>query len=466
MIDVKATNLKLKQRARNILRFVGGDACTQSDLELDEILESCRGGVKLAAVTIVLKVSVAEAEERLQRNKGVLARVFEEARKEKEAFIQTENQSADDGNNGLVLCVDAGGTSCKAVVMSIDGEMGIGAAGPCNVYVFPETILTSAFSSLLDYPRTNFGIDAAISTISKAVQDALDNCKPTKGRQFGSVKFSAVWVGMAGYGRPSLSRAINNALSELFNLRVGTKLRITIDIDILPSSLTSQADVDSIIVLVAGTGSIATSYAKTKEGEFQRTSRVGGWGYLLGDDGSGYGIGREALRTALRSSDFHRLRQISSTGTKTGEEQMPKLTQAINQHFQNLYPDAKLEDLLSTILVPDPAAHKTEDATLATTKRIAGVAKVVLSLASEEDDEGAKRIVDAGVASLVDLVALLVSGTDPARSGLVLAGGMMKDDFYRATLLKALEARCGAFKQVETVDQPAVVGARYLLGRI
>jgi hypothetical protein len=35
----------------------------------------------------------------------------------------------------LVLCVDAGGTSCKAVIASKDGDMGIGTSGPCNVLV-------------------------------------------------------------------------------------------------------------------------------------------------------------------------------------------------------------------------------------------------------------------------------------------------------------------------------------------
>jgi len=149
MIDVKATNIKLKQRARNILRFVGGDACTQSDLELDQILESCRGSVKLAAVAIVLKVSVAEAEERLQRNKGVLARVFEEAREEKRELTPLESQGDED--QGLALCVDAGGTSCKAVIVSKNGEMGMGAAGPCNVYVVSTLIdsnLTPHFALL------------------------------------------------------------------------------------------------------------------------------------------------------------------------------------------------------------------------------------------------------------------------------------------------------------------------------
>ncbi len=125
MIDLKATNLKLKQRARNILRIIGGESCTQTDEELDLVLESCNGSTKLAAVTIVLKVPVPEAQERLSRNHGVLAQVFAEA--------ESENVESSDLERGIVLCVDAGGTSCKATVMSKDGAIGTGASGPCNM---------------------------------------------------------------------------------------------------------------------------------------------------------------------------------------------------------------------------------------------------------------------------------------------------------------------------------------------
>lgn len=126
MVDLRATNIKLQQRAKNILRFIGGPNCTQSDEELDQILQDCHGSVKLAAAKIVLNVTVAEAEERLQRNKGVLAKVFEEHESQQVAKKEVQD-------DGLVLCVDAGGTSCKAVIMSRDGVSGSGVAGPCNV---------------------------------------------------------------------------------------------------------------------------------------------------------------------------------------------------------------------------------------------------------------------------------------------------------------------------------------------
>ncbi|RWA06809.1 hypothetical protein EKO27_g8285 [Xylaria grammica] len=435
MIDLKATNIKLRQRARNILRFVGGDACTQSDQELDQILEHCRGSVKLAAVAITLKVPVVDAEDRLQRNKGVLAHVFEEARD------QDARRGAHD--DGLVLCVDAGGTSCKAVIMSKDGEMGMGTAGPCNV--------------------TNIGIGTVLSTISEAIQEAMDNCKYTKGRRIQTIKLSSAWVGMAGYDRPSLSPTVDKALSELLGLTLGAGLKITTDIDLLPISVVGQTDLDSMVVVVAGTGSIATNYAKV-DGQFRRMHRVGGWGYLLGDDGSGYGIGREALRGALHSSDLYKIlgRKDANFTTQT----LPRLSQAVFKYFEALYPECKPEDLLNTILVPDPALHQGENATHAITKRVAGVAKLVLSMANSDDE--AKRIVDTGVSRLVDQIALLIHAgeIDPAKSGLVLAGGMMQDELYRTVLTSTLEQRCGKFKQTEIVTQPAMAGARYLLNYV
>jgi N-acetylmuramic acid 6-phosphate etherase len=295
-----------------------------------------------------------------------------------------------------------------------------------------------------------------MATISQAIQDAVDNCNTKKGRQFQDIKFSAAWVGMAGYDRPSLASSIDRSLSELIDLPVGAKLKITTDIDLLPTTVQNQTDVDNAIVVVAGTGSIAMSYAKV-DGQFQRTHRVGGWGHLLGDDGSGYGIGREALRKALYSSDLYRMGVASDV-------QMSPLSLAIFEHFQALYPTSKAEDLLSTVLLPQPGGEDT--ASTSTIKRVAGVAKLVLSLA--ETDGEAKRIVDSGVSSLTDLVSLLVGkqGFDTSRTALVLAGGMMQDAFYRDTLVKSLEARCNRFGHTEAVTQPALAGARWLLSQI
>lgn len=274
-----------------------------------------------------------------------------------------------------------------------------------------------------------------------------------------AVKLSAAWIGMAGYDRQSLSSNVDNSLSKLLGLPIGKNLKVTNDIDLLPIPAAGQTDLDSLIVVVAGTGSIAMSYVKI-DGQFRRTHRIGGWGHLLGDDGSGYGIGREALRTALYSSDLYSIHAGKNAAAATPP--FSPLSQAVFQHFQKLHPASGPENLLSTILVPDSTVHHVEDATLATTKRVASVAKVVLSMANDDDE--AKRIVGSGVSSLVDLVAVLIQGgeIDPLKSGLLLAGGLMQNELYETKFLKALEAKCGKFKYTDRVAHPALAGAQYL----
>ncbi len=53
------------------------------------------------------------------------------------------------------------------------------------------------------------------------------------------------------------------------------------------------------ILIYAGTGSIAVHI--TKENSIKR---MGGWGYLLGDEGAGYWIGREAIRSCLHALEM------------------------------------------------------------------------------------------------------------------------------------------------------------------
>jgi N-acetylglucosamine kinase-like BadF-type ATPase len=53
------------------------------------------------------------------------------------------------------------------------------------------------------------------------------------------------------------------------------------------------------VLVIGGTGS--NILGRTSQGE---TFNVGGWGPALGDEGSGYWIGHEALKAALRAHDF------------------------------------------------------------------------------------------------------------------------------------------------------------------
>ncbi|KAM3528158.1 hypothetical protein MY4038_006002 [Beauveria bassiana] len=350
MVDLKATNIKLRQRARNILRAIGGQRCHHSDQELDAILAVARGSTKLAAVMMILDVPLLEAELRLERNNGVLDRVFTEAEME------------------------------------------------------------------------------------------------------------STWIGLAGYDLPAVQPSVNDGLSKLLNLKIGAGLEVTTDIDLLPVASASEETVESAVVLIAGTGSIAMSFRK-ENGAFVRSSRAGGWGHLLGDDGSGYSIGREALRLALRESDVCAMRKYASAPAQTTSQ----LARAVFDHFKEQFPEAKPEDLLSTVMMPNSAPQQPRDAVMDRTSRIAGVAKTVLAMVKTNED--ADRIVAAGAEKLAELAALLVlnQGIKPSKASLVLAGGLMQDEGYRRRIVGSVERAGYKFQHVEVVDQPAMNGARFLL---
>jgi N-acetylglucosamine kinase-like BadF-type ATPase len=103
---------------------------------------------------------------------------------------------------------------------------------------------------------------------------------------------SAICLGIAGVDRASDEVVVRSIMN-----RIGYKARILIVNDAL---IALQAGIGNGpgIVIVSGTGSIA--YGRNDHGE---ASRAGGWGYVLGDEGSGYWIGRLALRAVVRHAD-------------------------------------------------------------------------------------------------------------------------------------------------------------------
>ena len=79
--------------------------------------------------------------------------------------------------------------------------------------------------------------------------------------------------------------------------RIGARARILVTNDAL-IALVAGAGVGPGVVVIAGTGSIA--YGRNAHDE---AARAGGWGYILADEGSGFWIGRQALRAVVRAAD-------------------------------------------------------------------------------------------------------------------------------------------------------------------
>ena len=102
----------------------------------------------------------------------------------------------------------------------------------------------------------------------------------------------AICLGIAGVDRPD-----DAAVVQAIMRRIGYKARVLVVNDALVA-LEAGAPGQPGIVIISGTGSIC--YGRNSDGI---AARSGGWGYVLGDEGSGYWIGRAALRAVLREAD-------------------------------------------------------------------------------------------------------------------------------------------------------------------
>ncbi|MGH7476481.1 MAG: N-acetylglucosamine kinase, partial [Longimicrobiales bacterium] len=166
------------------------------------------------------------------------------------------------------------------------------------------------------------------------------------------------------------------------------------------------------ILLIAGTGSIALARRADRT-----LVRVGGWGMLLGDEGSGYAIGLAAARIVARAHD--------------GRAEATALTPVVLDHAGVRTP----LDLIAW-------------SARATKRHIAALAPAVLALASR--DAAAMRIQQDAVAALIELVASAArrsagqgeAALDVALAGSLLApGGPLRDPVGQALAAPPLELR-------------------------
>jgi N-acetylglucosamine kinase-like BadF-type ATPase len=102
----------------------------------------------------------------------------------------------------------------------------------------------------------------------------------------------AVCVGIAGVDREDDDRTVRAMMR-----RLGFRTRTLVVNDALIALVAAVGDNPGVVV-IAGTGSIA--YGVNTDGF---AARAGGWGYVLGDEGSGFWIGREALMAVVREAD-------------------------------------------------------------------------------------------------------------------------------------------------------------------
>ncbi|QDV73532.1 BadF/BadG/BcrA/BcrD ATPase family protein [Botrimarina mediterranea] len=278
-----------------------------------------------------------------------------------------------------VLGVDGGGTKTTARVLGIgpNGRLCLlasGHAGGSN----PLSV----------------GRDASHAAVSAAIKAAADGA---------GVPIDAAVIAVAGCGSPAAQEQLEAwAESQAFALQ--TK--------VVPDTEPLLADVpagDVAIGLIAGTGSAALV-----RGPNGATELVGGWGYLIDDAGSGYTIGRDALRHVAQRWDRG--------------ESADALSEAILQHA-GIESESPLALKGSLYGGPDPRGWT------------ATLARIVLGLA-EKGDPAAQRIVADNAAALTQLATYAASRIGPSdRPRIALAGGVVLGScYYRHLLFEQLTA--------------------------
>ncbi len=111
---------------------------------------------------------------------------------------------------------------------------------------------------------------------------------------------SALCVGLAGAaGRPESRRLCEARLAAA---GVAQVVRVVSDSEI--ALVDAFGESGEGILLISGTGSVGVGRVSgSGEREMGRIVRVGGWGALLGDEGSAYRIGLEGIRAAVRGEE-------------------------------------------------------------------------------------------------------------------------------------------------------------------
>ena len=158
--------------------------------------------------------------------------------------------------------------------------------------------------------------------VEKVLHEAMEEALGDRG-----IVPAAICLGIAGVDRPDDSATVGAIMR-----RIGYKARTLVVNDALVA-LEAGAPGQSGVVVISGTGSI--SYGRNDRGE---AARSGGWGYVLGDEGSGYWIGRAAIRAVLREAD------------KRGPE--TALSEMLLKHFGVAQAQGLIHEVYNTQLKP------------------------------------------------------------------------------------------------------------------
>ena len=277
------------------------------------------------------------------------------------------------------LGIDGGGTKTELAVVSSDG------------YVFSRAVYSGCNPNDLGFSKT-------LELLGRGISDMLV--------KFPSIKHA--FLGVAGAGTGDYAKRLE---AELRKQHPNITFKIKNDAHNI-FAIDKNAD----MAVISGTGSVV--FARDKDGY----KRLGGWGYLLDDAGSAFGIGRDALREALFEEDMHEEMSLLSTLL------LKKLnTATVWEHVNTIYSEGR--------------------------SYIASLSSVVFDAYSKGDLK-AKEIVDKNAKALARLLnaGVEIYGAKPVA---IASGGIF--EHHKDIICRHIAAYSSV--RLVTVDLPQIFGA-------
>ena len=223
-----------------------------------------------------------------------------------------------------VLGVDGGGTKTVALIATVDGRvLGRGESGSSNYH--------------------NIGSRAAVKSIKRAVSEAKKNAN------LGRRKPEIAVVALAAINSPSDKRVTDRFVGDAKIARRSIVIHDTV------AALQAATRGRPGIIVISGTGCVAAGI--NKAGEY---AKVGGWGYVVDDEGSAYDIGRKAFTRAFRAIDGRssRTRLVSILARRFRVKSLEDTQKRIYSNGLSVEEIARLSPLVSQAAVRDIACRE------------------------------------------------------------------------------------------------------------
>lgn len=236
-------------------------------------------------------------------------------------------------------------------------------------------------------------------------------------REYPNVEQLSICAGVAGAGQAREQEILSQALrTTLSSSDLTVRVEVVHDAVI---ALDAAYDADSGLVVVAGTGSVVL--ARSTDGHLLR---AGGWGHVLGDDGSGSAIGRAGLRAVAEALDGGK-----DTSLRTRVRERCGIT-----NRESLVRKVYKEEL-----------------------NIQTVAPLVINTAVE-GDAVASNILSTQITRLTEQVEWLLNRGGTITPRITLLGGMLQNDYYTQCLRRVLGDRFPDWA-IEVLQKEPAVGA-------